>query len=119
MTGNRIWKRVAVGLGVLLVCGLVGVGLYTRSSYGRWSPFTPPDRFEFCGASYYLAGAPGERVTTSRAGARRADRATRWLPPARARLLPVLVRREEPRCSPAYLRSWRAMTTRWIWLVPS
>ncbi|MCO5969247.1 hypothetical protein [Actinoallomurus soli] len=79
MTGIRTWKRVAVGLGALAVCGPVGAGLYTRVSYGEWSPFTPPDRLRFCGVRYYRAGAPGEEVTTSRAGAMRADRATRWL----------------------------------------
>jgi hypothetical protein len=79
--GNRIWKCLTVGLSTLLVCGLAGATLCTRSSFGQWSPFTPPDRFQFCGVRYYrtVGDFQGQMVTASRAQAMRTDQATRWL----------------------------------------
>ena len=70
-----------MGLGALLVCGIAGGSLYTRSSSGQWSPFTPPDRFQFCGARYYRASGDSraQTVTVSHAQAMRTDQATRWL----------------------------------------
>jgi hypothetical protein len=61
---------------LLLLGGVAGVGLYTRVSYGVWSPFDPPDRIQFCGVRYYQAGG---RPPTQ-AQALRFERSEKWLP---------------------------------------
>ncbi len=70
---------MAGGLVLLLAGGVAGVGLCTRVSYGVWSPFSPPDRFQFCGVRYYRSDED-PAVTVSRAQALRTEQSSRWLP---------------------------------------
>lgn len=74
---TRVW--VAGGLGLLLLLllgGVAGAGLYTRVSYGVWSPFDPPDRIQFCGVRYYQKG---RAVLVTQAEAQRFERSEKWL----------------------------------------